>query len=183
MSKARTWSSPLLAQSEGNLFQKYTQQLCCYISHIPSGSRAWYLERMASYLICILYVVWNRVLETEENKKGLPNQQISVKLILGTCKGSLFWWGANKDDSASYIMIWNGKVRVPLFLKSSKKWTDDQILFHENHAQRINNFENVIAASPVTALMVNVMMCENYGTSKQNCKEGILKLSHCSWLR
>lgn len=74
---------------------------------------------MISYLICILYVVWNRILETEENKEG--NQQITVKLILGTFKGSLFWGGANKDDSASYIMIWNGKVRVPLFLKSDKK--------------------------------------------------------------
>ena len=86
-------------------------------------------------------------------------EQIFIEWVLGSYKGSrpLFLGGVNKDDITSCILISNGEVSIQPLLKCDHEEADDRILFHANHAIKINNYKTIIIASPDIDLSVNVI--------------------------
>ena len=54
-------------------------------------------------------------------------------------------------------MISNGIVSFQQLLKCDHEEADDQLLFHANHAIKVDNFKKVIVASPDTDVLVNVI--------------------------
>ena len=56
-------------------------------------------------------------------------------------------------------MIANGEVSFQSILKCYHEEADDRLLFHANHALKINNYKNLIIASPDTDVLVNVIDC------------------------
>ena len=86
-------------------------------------------------------------------------EQIFIEWITKSYKGStrpLFLGRGDKDDIASSVMIANGEVSFQPLLKCDHQEADDRLLFHANHALKINNYKKLIIASPDTDVLINV---------------------------
>ena len=84
---------------------------------------------------------------SSSNKMQL--KQIFISWLLENYKGSrpIFLGGAKRDDITSCIMISNGITSSQQFLKCDHEEADDQMLFHADHAIKIENFKKIIIAS------------------------------------
>ena len=86
-------------------------------------------------------------------------EQIFIEWNIKSYKGSrpLFLGGGNKDNITSCVIIVNGEVSFLQLLKCDHEEADDQLLYHANHALKINNYKKLIIASPDTDVLVNVI--------------------------
>ena len=86
-------------------------------------------------------------------------EQIFIEWITKSYKGSrpLFLGGGNKDDITSCVMIANGKVSFQPLLKCDHEEVDSRLLFHANHALKVNSYRKLIIASLDRYVLVNVI--------------------------
>ena len=95
--------------------------------------------------------------ESSSNKMQL--EQIFISWVLENYEGSrpIFLGGANRDDITSCIMISNGIASSQQLLKCGHEEAHDWILFHADHAIKIENFKKIIIVSPDTDVLVSAV--------------------------
>ena len=94
---------------------------------------------------------------SSSNKMQL--EQIFISWVLENYKGfrPVFLGGADRDGITSCIMISNGIASSQQLLKCDHEEADDAMLFHEDHAIKIENFKQIIIVSPDTDVLVSAV--------------------------
>ena len=94
---------------------------------------------------------------SSSNKMQL--EQIFISWVLENYEGSqpIFLAGADRDDITSCITISNGIASSQPLLTCDHGESDDRMLFHADHAIKIENFKKIIIASPDTDVLVSAV--------------------------
>ena len=116
-----------------------------------------FVETTIKQLNLTLPIDMDKFWDSASNKMQL--EQIFIEWIMTSYKGSIPWFleGAHKGDITSCVMISNGEVSFQPILRCDHEEADDRILFHANHAIKVNDFKKIIIASPDTDVFVNVI--------------------------
>ena len=84
-------------------------------------------------------------------------EQMFIEWVLKECKGSkpLYLGGANRDDITSCYKVMDGNISAQPLLKCCHEEADDRIIFHVNHAVKLENYSKIIIASSDTDVLIN----------------------------